>query len=107
RRHGLLKFEFVAPRSPEDAVAQLHQNGPGGKVVAGGTDLLPQIKARVVRPRFVVDLSQLGDLARVEQRPNGEFFLGAMARMRALQLSPLLQERLSILVDGAKLVGSL
>jgi CO/xanthine dehydrogenase FAD-binding subunit len=103
----LLKFDFVAPRSPEDAVAQLRERGPDGKVVAGGTDLLLQIKARVVRPGYVVDVSRLKDLDRIEDRRREGLYLGAATRMRAVQLSPILRERYGIIVDGAKLVGSI
>lgn len=100
------KFEFVAPRSPEDAVARLRERGPGGRPIAGGTDLLLQIKARVARPSYVVDLSRLVELSRLEWRPTGGVFIGASVRLRALQLDPTLQERFPILVDGASLVGS-
>lgn len=101
------KFEFVAPRSPEDAVTQLQQRGPGGKLLAGGTDLLLQVKARVVRPTYVVDLSHLGELFRLEHRPQEGLWIGSMVRLRTLQLSPLLADGYSIIADGAKLVGSI
>ena len=103
----MLKFDFVAPRSPEDAVLQLQERGPGGKLIAGGTDLLLQLKARVTRPSYVVDLSRLPELTRLEYQPNGGLWIGAMVRMRTIQQSPLVQERFGIVVDGAKLVGSI
>jgi CO/xanthine dehydrogenase FAD-binding subunit len=103
----LLKFDFIAPRSPEDAVLQLQERGPGGKLIAGGTDLLLQLKARVTRPSYVVDLSRLPELTRLEYQPNRGLWIGAMVRMRTIQQSPLVQERFGIVVDGAKLVGSI
>ena len=103
----MLKFDFVAPRSPEDAVLQLQERGPGGKLIAGGTDLLLQLKARVTRPSYVVDLSRLPELTRLEYQPNRGLWIGAMVRMRTIQQSPLVQERFGIVVDGAKLVGSI
>ncbi len=103
----MLKFDFVAPRSPEDVVLQLQERGPGGKLIAGGTDLLLQLKARVTRPSYVVDLSRLPELTRLEYQPNRGLWIGAMVRMRTIQQSPLVQERFGIVVDGAKLVGSI
>jgi CO/xanthine dehydrogenase FAD-binding subunit len=103
----LLKFDFVAPRSAEDAVAQLQQRGPGGKLLAGGTDLLLQVKARTIRPSYVVDLSHLPELRRLEYRPGEGLWIGAMVRMRTLQQSPLLRGRYAIIADGAGLVGSI
>jgi carbon-monoxide dehydrogenase medium subunit len=103
----LLKFEFVAARSVDEAVGELDQRGPGGRVLAGGTDLLLQIKAHALHPQYVVDVSRLPDLQRVDEHPGEGLFIGAGVKMRAIQLSPLLQERYPIVVDGAKLVGSI
>jgi carbon-monoxide dehydrogenase medium subunit len=103
----LLKFDFVSPRSPEDAVAQIGSRGPGGKLLAGGTDLLLQVKARAVRPAYVVDLSHLGELGRLEFRAGEGLWIGATVRMRALQTSALVRERFRIVADGASLVGSI
>lgn len=102
----MYKFDFVAPRSPEDVVAQLRERGPGGKLLAGGTDLLLQTKARVVKPAYVVDLGRLDDLARLEHRPGEGLWIGATVRARAIQLSPLFQNGYSVVADGAKLIGS-
>ncbi len=103
----MLKFDFIAARSAEEAVAQLGERGPGGKLLAGGTDVLLQVKARVLRPAYVVDLSHAADLDRVVDRGAGGIWIGSMVRMRAIQQSPFLGERLGIVVDGAKLVGSI
>lgn len=103
----MYKFDFVSPRSPEDVVTQLKERGPGGKLLAGGTDLLLQTKARLVKPAYVVDLSRLPDLARLERRPGEGLWIGATVRMRTIQQSPLFQDGFSVVADGAKLVGSI
>jgi CO/xanthine dehydrogenase FAD-binding subunit len=103
----LYKFDFVAPRSTEDAVSQLQERGPGGKLLAGGTDLLLQTKARLVKPSYVVDLGHLTELARLEHRPGEGLWIGSMVRMRTIQLSPLFRDRYGVIADGAKLVGSI
>jgi len=103
----LYKFDFIAPQTAAEAVAELQNRGPGGKLLAGGTDLLLQIKARVMKPAYVVDLSRVGELAQIEDRSGEGVFVGSMVRLRTIQLSPVLAERSPILVDGAKLVGSI
>lgn len=103
----MLKFDFVAPRSAQDAVLQLQERGPAGRPLAGGTDLLLQIKARATRPTYVVDLTGLPELARLDYRPGEGLFIGAAVRLRAIQLDPLVQQRFGIVADGAKLVGSI
>lgn len=103
----MLKFDFVAAHSAEDAVAQLKERGPGGKLLAGGTDILLQIKARVVRPTYVVDLSHVEELGQIDVRPGEGVWIGSMVRMREIQQSAFLRERFGIVVDGALLVGSI
>jgi carbon-monoxide dehydrogenase medium subunit len=103
----LYKFDFVAPRSPEDAVAQMRERGPGGKFIAGGTDLLLQTKARLAKPSYVLDLSRLSELERLDCRPGEGLWIGATVRMRTIQLSPLFHGPFGVVADGAKLVGSI
>lgn len=54
-------FEVVAARSPEHAV-ELHASLPESVYVAGGTDLLPNLKHRILAPRHVIGIQ--GALAR-------------------------------------------
>ena len=42
----LPRFEYLAPRSIEEALFMLFQHGKEARVIAGGTDLLPQMKKR-------------------------------------------------------------
>lgn len=103
----MYKFDFVGPRTPEEAVATLSERGPGGKLLAGGTDLLLQVKARAAKPSYVVDLSRVSDLDRIDYRPGEGIWIGSMVRLRTIQQSALLNERFGLIVDGAKLVGSI
>jgi CO/xanthine dehydrogenase FAD-binding subunit len=50
------RFELAMPESVGDCVAALAELGPVAKPVAGGTDLLPQMKNGLVRPPLWVDL---------------------------------------------------
>jgi carbon-monoxide dehydrogenase medium subunit len=101
------KFDFVAVRSPEEAVARLAERGPDGRPIAGGTDLLVQTRARLITPAYVVDLGNIAELARLAQEPDGAIWIGATARMRAIQLSPLFRGAYRVIAEGAGLVGSI
>lgn len=101
------KFDFIAARSPEDAVAQLQSRGPSGKLIAGGTDLLLQIKARASLPDYLIDLSQVDELGRFEDRPGEGLWIGSTVRLRAIQRSARLRARYGLIADGASLVGSI
>lgn len=99
------RFALHLPSRPVEVVEILAREGEGGKLVAGGTDLLLQIKANAVRPRYVVDLSGVEELRRLERRPDGSLWIGASVTARALEQAGL-DGPLEAIADGACLVGS-
>jgi 4-hydroxybenzoyl-CoA reductase subunit beta len=58
-------FEYRAPRSVAEAAAILAGEGPGAMLVAGGTDLLPNMKRRHQSPRVLVSLRHVQELKRI------------------------------------------
>ncbi|HXV75353.1 MAG TPA: xanthine dehydrogenase family protein subunit M [Candidatus Polarisedimenticolaceae bacterium] len=68
-------FRYRSPRSVEEAVRILAGEGPQASVIAGGTDLLPNMKRRHQLPRTLVSLSRIDEL---RARRNGDgLVLGA------------------------------
>src|SRR5712692_10409396 len=75
-------------------------------MVAGGTDLLPQMKNGLVKPRRVVDLSALRELQVIEVGADGGLRVGAGVSARALEVAGPVQNGFASLADGAAVVGS-
>ena len=55
-------FAYVAPRTVAGAVSALAEAGAGGMLVAGGTDLYPNMKRRQFEPQTLVGLRAIGEL---------------------------------------------
>ena len=55
-------FEHRAPRSIAEAARILSAEGPGAMLIAGGTDLLPNMKRRQMAPRLLVSLKKITDM---------------------------------------------
>ena len=53
-------FEYLAPRSLDEAVAALAEHGDEAKVLAGGQSLIPVLKLRLAAPAHLVDIGRLG-----------------------------------------------
>ena len=102
----MLQFDFVAPRSLDEAIHQLHERDAAGKVLAGGTDLLLQLKAHTLNPSFLLDLSRISELSRLEYLPGKGLWIGSMVRLRTIQQSKIVSDHSQIVIDGAMLVGS-
>lgn len=80
-------FDYSAPGSLEEALAQLRELGDEGRVLAGGQSLIPMMKLRLASPGHLVDINRLSDLAYV-RRENGHLAVGALARHADIVASP-------------------
>ena len=81
------RFDLAVPTSVDDCLKALAGHGPGVKLVAGGTDLLPQLKNSLLHPALVVDLSGVKELRAFERDAAGGLRIGAAVTARELELS--------------------
>ncbi len=58
-------FQFQAPKSVAEAARILEAEGPRGMLIAGGTDLLPNMKRRQQTPATLISLSRVEGLKRI------------------------------------------
>jgi aerobic carbon-monoxide dehydrogenase medium subunit len=93
-------FDYHAPRSIADAIQLLAGLGPDAKLLAGGHSLLPMMKLRFAQPSHLIDLARIPDLRGIAQ-VGDEIQIGAMTTEHDLLRSPLLAEKLPLLVEGA------
>lgn len=78
----LPRFTFRAPRTVAEAAAWLAESPAETMLLAGGTDLVPNMKRRQQTPKIVIALRQIAELARVT---NGSgFTIGAGVTLSAL-----------------------
>jgi CO/xanthine dehydrogenase FAD-binding subunit len=104
----LRKFDYFAPRSLSEALAAFRDNGEGGRALAGGTDIVVQMKeggAKFPMPSYLVSLRHVAELHGIES--NGDLRVGAMATMTDIAASEVIHSRCRALADGAGIVGSI
>ncbi|MBI2885725.1 MAG: FAD binding domain-containing protein, partial [Chloroflexi bacterium] len=80
-----MKFDYYAPSSLQEAFALLAREGGEAKVLAGGTDLLLQMRRRVRSYRAVVNIKSIPDLVGISSDAGGDLSIGAAATFRALE----------------------
>ena len=101
----LPKFEYLEPKTLKEAAKALASDAKGSVLLAGGTDLLVNMKHRVIEPRQVINLKTIPKLAYVTN-VKSELRIGAMTALRDLASSPEIQERFPILSHVATEVGA-
>jgi carbon-monoxide dehydrogenase medium subunit len=98
------RFEVVQADSVEDCLRALAAHGREAKLLAGGTDLLPQLKNGMLAPRYVVDLSRVTRLRTLDVHDG--LRVGAAVTARELELNQAVQTRYPALAESGALVGS-
>ena len=98
------RFDLAVPGSVDDCLKVL-ANPAGAKLVAGGTDLLPQMKNGLLKPPRVVDLSGVAEL-RILAADGGGLRIGAAVTARALELDERVRARYASIAESGALVGS-
>lgn len=101
----LPKFEFHQPGSVDEACQIMSAYGPKAKVLAGGTDLIVNMKKKILAPQHLVCLSKIAPMHGIEQK-NGEIIIGGRYTVAELTVDTLVEEKLGALRSGAKALGS-
>jgi len=100
------RFHLALPRSIEDCLKLLAERGPEAKLVAGGTDLLPQMKNGLIKPAAVIDLSGVADLRVLRREDGAGLRVGASVAAREIELDPYTRSAYPALAESGALVGS-
>jgi CO/xanthine dehydrogenase FAD-binding subunit len=100
-------FEVYAAKDSSHAVALLAQHTATSKVkvIAGGTDLLADIKFSPHSPDVIVDISRVEDLKGLKITEEG-LRIGALVTHSQIMRSPIIQEMFPALVDAAHSIGA-
>lgn len=98
-------FGLAVAKDAAHAVALLAEHGPSVKVLAGGTDLLVELKSASHVPRMVVDISRAADLKGIAVTDQG-LRIGALVTHTEIMRSPLIREMFPALADAAHTIGA-
>ena len=99
------ELTYARPATVEDAVRLLQEDGARG--LAGGTDLVPQLREGRRHASRIVDLKHVPELTAILRRPDGGWRIGAAASITNLGRHAALLAEHGALVRSARLIGSL
>jgi carbon-monoxide dehydrogenase medium subunit len=98
------RFDYLAPRTLDEALAHLHHHGDQAKILAGGQSLIPMLNFRLAHPGVVVDVNRLTELAYVRQHDGG-VAVGALTRQHAVERSELIRARVPVVAEACRFIG--
>ena len=97
-------FDYHAPQSLSDALALLQEYGDEAKILSGGHSLIPMMKMRLAQPEHIVDINALSELAYIKEE-DGVLKIGGLTREVELETSPLIADKLPIIVDTCAMIA--
>jgi CO/xanthine dehydrogenase FAD-binding subunit len=100
-------LEIFQPASIREASAIVKDKGPGGRFLAGGTDLVIAVKEKGLTPNYVIDLKRIPGLAGIGEASDGSVTIGALTTMREVEISPIVLRKYPFLAQSAAEVGSI
>lgn len=100
----LPEFTLTRPESLDAALALLEEHGDAALPIAGGTDLVPNMKHGLFEPKVVVSLADVPELHGVEETADGGLRIGAMTTIASLAVHDAVQ-RYPVLAQAASLIA--
>jgi CO/xanthine dehydrogenase FAD-binding subunit len=103
----LKDFEYVTPKTLREAVTQLAEKNGNARVLAGGTDLIVQMRIKRLQPERVVDVKKIPEVNELSYGPKRGLRVGAAVPCWRLYNDPEVVERYPGLIDSASIIGGI
>lgn len=102
----MVPFAFARPATLAEVFALLDEHGDEASLLAGGTDLVVELRNRSRRPNVVIDLKRVAELQPGISERGGRLTIAATTAMTDVQENALVQMWFPALVEAAAVVGS-
>jgi aerobic carbon-monoxide dehydrogenase medium subunit len=99
-------IRYVAPGTLDEAISAFAAAGSAAKILAGGTDLLVQMRSGLVRPGVIVDIKKIAEMTSIEETADGGFRVGAAVSGMALAEHPRFGKVWPGVLEAVNLIGS-
>jgi 4-hydroxybenzoyl-CoA reductase subunit beta len=93
------------PKSVRDAIEILSATGPDAMIIAGGTDVVPNLQMKLFSPKILVDIKPVRALSGITAQSDGGVHIGALTTLAEIQSSSLLRAKYPALVGAASVVA--
>lgn len=96
---------YILAQTLEEALDALETYKDRAQVISGGTDLLPLIKSGKTKADCIVDITNIADLNYIDY-DNGLIRIGALVTHSEVESSPLINEKVILLAEASRALGS-
>ena len=101
----MVEIEHFTPESIQEAILLLSKYTERAKIIAGGTDLLIQMRKEVTLPDFLINIGGICNLDYINHDETNGLMIGALTTISSIESSTLIQRKFSILAQAASKLG--
>jgi carbon-monoxide dehydrogenase medium subunit len=99
-------FEYVEPETLGEALDFLERNGAECKALAGGTDLIVQLKRKLLEPKYIINLKKIKGLNSIDDHDGRVLRIGSLTTLSAIPSSKIIPKALHAICEAARAVGT-
>ncbi|MEM2005075.1 MAG: xanthine dehydrogenase family protein subunit M [Zestosphaera sp.] len=103
--YSIPEVEYIRVSNLDEALQLLSQYGPEAKILAGGTDLLVDLKVGRCRPKVILDMSGVKDLRYIID-DGDKIRIGALTKVQEVVESPVVKAKAPLLTEALSELGS-
>jgi carbon-monoxide dehydrogenase medium subunit len=99
-------FEYFAPKTLTEALTLIDKYQDEGKIIGGGQSLLILMRQGLVAPKYLISIKGLSELSYIKDTNEG-LKIGALTTHRAIEKSPLIKKKFSVLAEMEQRLASI
>ena len=100
------KLNYFSPKSTDELAGILADHRGNARILAGGTDIIPNMLSKLYKVDYLVDIGGIKALQGISYKAGKGLVIGAAAKMKAIERSSIIRERFTALHRAASEVGS-
>lgn len=101
-----MQFEYLKPGTIDEALKLLQQHKGEAKIIAGGTDLMLQMRNKTLSPKYVIDITGISQLKTISPQNGEGLSIGPLTTMSELEESRVINQKFPVLCQAAANLGS-
>ena len=99
-------FEYLAPKTLKEALTLADKYGDDCKIIGGGQSLLILMRQGLIAPKYLISIKGLSELSYIKETKEG-LNIGALTTHRAIEKSPVIQKKFSVLAEMEQRLASI
>jgi carbon-monoxide dehydrogenase medium subunit len=98
-------MEYLVPKTLNETLTLLKKGKDKSKLIAGGTNVIPGMRAKTLKPEILIDISQLKNLSYIKDEKK-RIRIGGLTTISGLASSKIVQDHAPILTEAANQLGN-